>query len=46
MPDKEELFEKYKEYRAKIIELNKRELKLDKRIKDLENILTSEQRNG
>ena len=46
MSNKEELFEKYKEYRAKIIELNKRELELEKKIKDLEKILASKQRNG
>jgi len=46
MSNKDELFRKYKEYKTKIIELNKRELELDKKLKDLEEKLALEQRNG
>ena len=42
MSNKEELFKKYKEYKAKIVELNKRQFELDKKIKDLENELVLE----
>lgn len=45
MPKKDKLFIKYKEYKAKIIELNRSQLELDKKIKDLENELALEQRN-
>lgn len=45
MSNKEELFLKYKEYKAKIIELNDRQLELDKKIKILETKLDLEQRN-
>ena len=45
MSNKDDLFKKYKEYKAKIIELNKRQFELDKMIKDLENELALEQRN-
>jgi len=45
LPNKDELFKKYKEYKAKIIELNERQLELDEKINDLEEKLVLEQRN-
>ena len=45
MRNKDELFKKYKEYKAKIIELNEKQLELDEKIKDLEEELVLEQSN-
>lgn len=45
MPNKDKLFIKYKEFKAKIIELNKSQLELDKKIKYLEKELALEQKN-
>ena len=43
MSKKDELFRKYKEYKAKITELNERQLELDEKIRDLEEELVLEQ---